>query len=53
MADLGVNREQSVVWRAPGADGYAWRCALFYAALFLIYGVQMPYLPVWLELRGG
>ena len=52
MADLGVNREQSVVWRAPGADGYAWRCALFYAALFLIYGVQMPYLPVWLDSRG-
>ncbi len=28
------------------------RIALFYAALFLIYGVQVPYLPVWLDAQG-
>lgn len=31
---------------------YAVRVALFYAALFLIYGVHLPYLPVWLDWRG-
>ncbi|MEQ1712090.1 MAG: MFS transporter, partial [Hyphomicrobium sp.] len=25
---------------------------LFYAALFLIYGIHLPYLPVWLDWRG-
>ena len=28
------------------------RVALFFAALFLIYGVHVPYLPVWLNWRG-
>jgi PPP family 3-phenylpropionic acid transporter len=28
------------------------RLATFYAALFVIYGVQLPYLPVWLAARG-
>lgn len=32
--------------------GYATRVSVFYAALFLIYGVHLPYLPVWLEWRG-
>ena len=32
--------------------GYAARVSVFYAALFLIYGVHLPYLPVWLEWRG-
>lgn len=32
--------------------GYAARVSAFYAALFLIYGVHLPYLPVWLEWRG-
>jgi MFS transporter, PPP family, 3-phenylpropionic acid transporter len=31
---------------------YGLRVALFYAALFLIYGVHVPYLPVWLDWRG-
>lgn len=45
--------------RRPGAgltarlgDGEGVRIALFYAALFLIYGVQVPYLPVWLDWKG-
>lgn len=28
------------------------RIAMFYAALFLIYGIQVPYLPVWLDWKG-
>lgn len=39
-------------WRARLGDGEAVRIALFYAALFLIYGVQVPYLPVWLDWKG-
>ncbi len=38
--------------RTVGLSPYAVRVALFYAALFLIYGVHVPYLPVWLDWRG-
>jgi PPP family 3-phenylpropionic acid transporter len=31
---------------------YTVRLALVYAALFLLYGVHLPYLPVWLHWRG-
>lgn len=31
---------------------YGIRVSVFFAALFLIYGVHLPYLPVWLEWRG-
>lgn len=31
---------------------FAARLGGFYAALFLIYGVHLPYLPVWLDWRG-
>lgn len=38
---------------AAGARlGFAARLALFYAAMFLIYGIQVPFLPVWLDWRG-
>lgn len=38
---------------APGAGReYGLRVAVFYAALFLLYGVHVPYLPVWLDWRG-
>lgn len=30
----------------------AWRIAAFYAALFLVYGASLPYLPVLLDARG-
>jgi PPP family 3-phenylpropionic acid transporter len=30
----------------------ALRLAVFYAALFLVYGMHVPYLPVWLDARG-
>jgi PPP family 3-phenylpropionic acid transporter len=35
-----------------GAAGFAWRLAAFYAALFAMLGVQLPFLPVWLDARG-
>ncbi len=44
--------------RAGGASAvsprasYSLRLALFYGALFLIYGVHLPYFPVWLDWRG-
>jgi PPP family 3-phenylpropionic acid transporter len=31
---------------------YSVRLALAYAALFLVYGIHLPYLPVWLDWRG-
>jgi MFS transporter, PPP family, 3-phenylpropionic acid transporter len=34
------------------ADGFALRMAAFYAAFFLFGGIQMPYLPAWLQARG-
>jgi PPP family 3-phenylpropionic acid transporter len=33
-------------------SSYSLRLAAFYGALFLIYGVHLPYLPVWLDKRG-
>ena len=39
-------------WTATGRAGFAARLALFYGALFVIYGVQVPYLPVWLDWQG-
>jgi PPP family 3-phenylpropionic acid transporter len=32
--------------------GYAARMAAFFAALFLVIGLQVPYLPLWLDWRG-
>jgi len=36
----------------PRADGFALRMATFYAAFVLFGGIQMPYLPAWLQARG-
>lgn len=38
----------------PGAGplNYGVRVAVFFGALFLIYGVHLPFLPLWLEWRG-
>ncbi len=38
----------------PAADDvrFALRLSAFYCALFLVYGVHLPYLPVWLDARG-
>ena len=37
---------------ADDARSYAFRVSLFYAAVFLIYGFNVPYLPLWLGWRG-
>src|SRR5947208_7102662 len=36
----------------PTGEAFAWRLALFYAALFAALGVQLPFLPVWLAAKG-
>jgi MFS transporter, PPP family, 3-phenylpropionic acid transporter len=38
--------------RSAAGAGYALRVALFYAALFIVYGIQLPFLPLWLQSRG-
>lgn len=37
---------------ARRARAFGARLALFYGALFLIYGMHVPYMPVWLDGRG-
>ncbi|MDX2306859.1 MAG: MFS transporter [Hyphomicrobium sp.] len=38
---------------APGVRfTYAMRVAQFYGALFLVYGVHVPFLPIWLDAQG-
>jgi len=32
--------------------GFARRMSAYYGAIFVIYGIQLPYLPVWLDCRG-
>jgi PPP family 3-phenylpropionic acid transporter len=34
------------------ADGFGARLGLFYAGLFVVVGIQMPFFPLWLEARG-
>jgi MFS transporter, PPP family, 3-phenylpropionic acid transporter len=33
-------------------SSFAWRLAVFYAALFVALGVQVPFLPLWLAAKG-
>ena len=35
----------------PGLS-FAWRLSAFYAAVFLVAGTKLPFLPIWLEWRG-
>ena len=37
--------------KARAASSLAWRLAFLYAALFLVVGIYLPYLPVWLKWR--
>ncbi len=39
-------------WTPDIRASYGLRLGLFYGALFLVYGVHLPYLPVWLDVRG-
>ena len=34
------------------ADGFGARVALFYAGLFFVVGIHMPFFPVWLKAKG-
>src|SRR5690606_17718322 len=34
------------------AQAFSLRLSLFFAALFVLYGVQIPFFPVWLDWRG-
>src|SRR5215472_14296434 len=34
------------------ADGFPARLALFYAGLFVVAGIQLPFFPVWLKAKG-
>src|SRR5690349_20988712 len=51
---------QCVSWNQPGAMkparvtffGFVPRLAAFYAALFILPGIQMPFFPVWLKAKG-
>jgi MFS transporter, PPP family, 3-phenylpropionic acid transporter len=43
--------DSGVAARGTGAS-FTIRLGLFYAALFLIYGLHLPYFPVWLDARG-
>jgi MFS transporter, PPP family, 3-phenylpropionic acid transporter len=36
----------------PTGSTFAWRLAVFYAALFVVLGVQLPFLPLWLAAKG-
>jgi PPP family 3-phenylpropionic acid transporter len=48
----GQGSRRSAVSLANPDTTFSLRLALFYGALFLIYGVHLPYLPVWLDTRG-
>jgi PPP family 3-phenylpropionic acid transporter len=37
--------------KTRAASSFAWRLAFHYAALFLVVGIYLPYLPVWLKWR--
>ena len=34
------------------ADGFGVRLALFYAGLFVGFGIQLPFFPLWLKAKG-
>jgi MFS transporter, PPP family, 3-phenylpropionic acid transporter len=37
---------------SPFHSSFAWRLAIFYAALFVALGVELPFLPLWLAAKG-
>src|SRR5215472_5725332 len=42
----------SIVRPRSSESAFAWRLAVFYAALFVALGVQLPFLPLWLAAKG-
>ena len=51
MVRSGNEQKKGDGTRAEG-DGYRRRLSAFYGALFLILGIHLPFLPVWLDARG-
>lgn len=52
---MGTEPDDGGRRRLVAADdraSYSLRLACFYGALFLILGIHLPYLPIWLDLRG-
>jgi PPP family 3-phenylpropionic acid transporter len=37
---------------AGASDGFSWRLAAFYAAMFVFAGIALPFFPVWLAAKG-
>jgi hypothetical protein len=52
--DVSVEDAAVIRWlaRIPRTDGFARRMATVYAPFFLFGGIQMPYVPAWLQARG-
>jgi PPP family 3-phenylpropionic acid transporter len=51
MAEIGSGANVSLL-TGPARVSFTVRLALFYGALFLVYGVHLPYLPLWLDNKG-
>jgi MFS transporter, PPP family, 3-phenylpropionic acid transporter len=49
---LGLHLLSSIVRPLSSGSAFAWRLAIFYAALFVALGVQLPFLPLWLAAKG-
>jgi len=49
---LGLHLRSSIVRPLSSGSAFAWRLAIFYAALFVALGVQLPFLPLWLAAKG-
>jgi MFS transporter, PPP family, 3-phenylpropionic acid transporter len=52
MAINGMSKRKARRPVMSPQSSYSLRLAIFYGALFLIYGIHLPYLPVWLDWRG-
>src|SRR5262245_33913581 len=50
-ASLGKVLGLGDAMRTQETSGLVRRLAIFYAALFVLLGIQMPFLPVWLEAK--
>ena len=49
---MGLHLLSSIVRPLSSGSTFAWRLAVFYAALFVALGVQLPFLPLWLAAKG-
>ena len=51
LSDQGPGRVTDPA-QAPPRDGFALRLAFLYAALATVFGIQLPFFPLWLKARG-